>query len=221
VWRVLFIGGKRDLERDDSLRWEFLAPEDDLLDAFPRSKPDLVVFEARDPEVAKGVLEDLRALGGGVPLPFIVILSPSLLALDNLIGEAHDFILEPYHPKELAIRVRKALRRIFPSEKEGILRAGDLTIDLKARRVTLGGEPVLLTFKEYELLKLLATNPGRVFSRETLLNRIWGYDYFGGERTVDVHIRRLRAKIEKGGNTFIETVRGVGYRFREIPRERL
>ena len=81
--------------------------------------------------------------------------------------------------------------------------------------MTIRGDRVSLTFKEYELLKLLAENPGRVFSRYALLNQIWGYEYFGGTRTVDVHIRRLRSKIEDAEHNFIETIWNVGYRFRE------
>ena len=79
--------------------------------------------------------------------------------------------------------------------------------------MSVGGSPVELTFKEYELLRFLATQPDRVFTREALLDKVWGYDFYGGARTVDVHIRRLRSKLEIGGHTFIETVRSVGYRF--------
>jgi two-component system alkaline phosphatase synthesis response regulator PhoP len=95
-----------------------------------------------------------------------------------------------------------------------IIRRGDLSIDVEMCEVSLGGNLVELTFKEYELLKFLATYPGRVHSRDVLLDRVWGYDYYGGDRTVDVHIRRLRSKIEDHNHTFIDTVRNVGYRFR-------
>ena len=92
---------------------------------------------------------------------------------------------------------------------------GDLFIDLPKYEVRLAGRLIVLTLKEYELLCLLASHPGKVFSRETLLNKIWGYNYYGGARTVDVHITRLRNKIKEGDNYFIETVRGVGYKFKE------
>jgi len=88
-------------------------------------------------------------------------------------------------------------------------------LNLTKCEVSLANNVIPLTFKEYELLKLLATNPGKVFNREALLNRVWGYDYYGGDRTVDVHIRRLRSKIEDATHNFIETVRNIGYRFRE------
>ena len=93
------------------------------------------------------------------------------------------------------------------------MRCGALTIDLSNYRVTVDDDPLVLTFKEYELLRFLAANKDKVFTREALLNRVWGYDFYGGARTVDVHIRRLRSKIEDRTHTFIETVRNVGYRF--------
>ena len=90
-------------------------------------------------------------------------------------------------------------------------------MDLTSYRVFVSGRPVDLTFKEYELLRVLASHPDQVFTRETLLNRVWGYEFFGGARTVDVHIRRLRSKMEDADHTFIETVRNVGYRFKPSP----
>jgi len=123
-----------------------------------------------------------------------------------------DFVLLSAPPEELARRIERALWRKHGVDAENIIRCGALAIDLTNYRVTVDDEPVVLTFKEYELLRFLAMNAGRVFTREQLLNRVWGYDYFGGARTVDVHIRRIRAKIEIRGHAFIETVRNVGYR---------
>ncbi|MFA5148449.1 MAG: winged helix-turn-helix domain-containing protein, partial [Candidatus Omnitrophota bacterium] len=93
------------------------------------------------------------------------------------------------------------------------IKAGDLLIDVSRYEVTVNGGKIELTFKEYELLKFLASNKGRVYSRDQLLDKIWGYDYYGGTRTVDVHIRRLRSKIEDRRHTFIETIRNIGYKF--------
>ena len=127
-----------------------------------------------------------------------------------------DFIVSPPDPDELVIRAQRALRAGEEAEAEShLIRAGDLQIDTSSYEVTIRGNRVGLRFKEYELLKLLAENPGRVFSRDALLNQIWGYEYFGGTRTVDVHIRRLRSKIEDADHNFIETIWNVGYRFRE------
>lgn len=123
-----------------------------------------------------------------------------------------DFALLSAQPAELARRVERSFWRRHGVDSENFVRCGALTIDLSNYRVTVAGESLVLTFKEYELLRFLAMNAGRVFTREQLLNRVWGYDYFGGARTVDVHIRRIRAKIEIHGHAFIETVRNVGYR---------
>jgi two-component system alkaline phosphatase synthesis response regulator PhoP len=107
------------------------------------------------------------------------------------------------------------LKEAYTVKRKDLILIGNLVIDLACREVTLEGKTLSLTFTEYELLVFLAANSGRVFTREALLNKIWGYDYYGGDRTVDVHIRRLRAKIEWGKHSFIETVRGTGYRFKK------
>jgi DNA-binding response OmpR family regulator len=125
-----------------------------------------------------------------------------------------DFLVKPYDLDELAARVRRLLERAKGVDLGETIRAGELVIDLARCEVSVGGRPVELVFREYELLRFLMANRGRVFSRETLLNKVWGYDYFGGDRTVDVHIRRLRSKIEDAEHTFIDTVRNIGYRFR-------
>ena len=113
----------------------------------------------------------------------------------------------------VAARVRRAIWLKSGVESDNTLSAGDLRLDLANYKVYVSGRPIELTYKEYELLRFLATNQDKVFTREALLNRVWGYDFYGGARTVDVHIRRLRSKIEDRAHTFIETVRNVGYRF--------
>ena len=137
-------------------------------------------------------------------------------ALDPALPLA-DFITSPPDPDELVIRSRRVIESGYDQEEDDshIIRAGDIQINTSSYDVMISGNRVGLTFKEYELLKLLAENPGRVFSRYALLNQIWGYEYFGGTRTVDVHIRRLRSKIQDGEHNFIETIWNVGYRFRE------
>ncbi len=126
-----------------------------------------------------------------------------------------DFVLKPVNLEEIVVR----LQRLQHGRKQKVaspdfLTSGSLTIDLPKCEVAVAGRVIDLTFTEYELLKLLMSQKGSVFSRETLLNKIWGYDYFGGDRTVDVHITRLRSKIEDASHTYIETVRNIGYRFK-------
>jgi DNA-binding response OmpR family regulator len=122
-----------------------------------------------------------------------------------------DVILAPYRLSELAVRLRLARWRGDSNSSPETLRVGALTLDPAAYEVLVNRAPIELTLKEYQLLLFLMRNPGRVFSREELLDRVWEMDYLGGTRTVDVHVRRLRAKTEAGGDLF-ETVRGVGYR---------
>jgi two-component system alkaline phosphatase synthesis response regulator PhoP len=141
-----------------------------------------------------------------------VIRSDQLGTFDFSIG-FDDFVVYPALAEEVAARVRRAIWLKSGVEGDNTLRAGDLHIDLSNYKAYVAGRPIDLTYKEFELLRFLATNRDKVFTREALLNRVWGYDFYGGARTVDVHIRRLRSKIEDRGHTFIETVRNVGYRF--------
>ena len=149
-------------------------------------------------------------------LPTLAIISPDdLMSLDTDMIIT-DFIVSPFLEEELITRSIFSVKRatVAPLE-EDLINRGDLTINPSNYEVLINNIRVHLRFKEYELLLLLASNPGRVYDRATLLNQIWGYDYFGGTRTVDVHIRRLRSKIENNSeNPYIETIWNVGYRFR-------
>jgi DNA-binding response OmpR family regulator len=161
-------------------------------------------------------LDETRRL---IDAPFRPRLPLMLLVRADQVGQIDptwaidDFIVVPALPAELALRLRRAIWRRTGLDAANVLRSGDLMLDLANYKVFVADQPVNLTFKEFELLRFLVTNRGKVFTREALLNRVWGYEYFGGARTVDVHIRRLRSKIETGSTVWIETVRNVGYRF--------
>jgi two-component system alkaline phosphatase synthesis response regulator PhoP len=148
-------------------------------------------------------------------LPVIALVSPATIDAVTAEQGLTDFVIKPWNLDELAARLRRALIKSGKARESGVIKAGDLAIDPVRCEVELGGRLLALTFKEYELLKLLATNKGKVFTREALLNEVWGYDYYGGDRTVDVHIRRLRSKIEDPVHTFIDTVRNIGYKFKD------
>lgn len=146
--------------------------------------------------------------------PVLAIAQPEQVGLLRPDADFDDFVLAPLDDEELRVRVLRALARAG-GEGGSVLRRAGVVIDLERYTVTVDGEVVDLTYKEYELLAFLAGSPGRPFTREALLDRVWGYDYYGGARTVDVHVRRIRSKIE-GRRQYIETVRNVGYRFVEL-----
>ncbi len=171
---------------------------------------DVVLLDLRDiPPAAFNILSATYAEEGVILIAMVAGEQLDRVAVDLPID---DFVVLGSPPEELARRIERALWRKHGVDSENYVRCGALAIDLSNYRVTVDDEPLVMTFKEYELLRFLAMNAGRVFTREQLLNRVWGYDYFGGARTVDVHIRRIRAKIEIHGHAFIETVRNVGYR---------
>jgi len=124
-----------------------------------------------------------------------------------------DFCLDPFHPRELEARLRHLFWRGGSGAAPELVSYGGLVLNLETYQAAIDGSPIDLTYMEYELLKFLAQHPGKVFTRETLLSRVWGYEYYGGARTVDVHVRRLRAKLGEEHANLISTVRSVGYRF--------
>ncbi len=130
-----------------------------------------------------------------------------------------ELVFPPLESAQTLARIDVAIARANGPRDQNIISHGELVIDQDRYEVTLSGRKVDLTYKEYELLKYLAARPGRVFSREALLRAVWDYDYFGGTRTVDVHVRRLRSKIDDMKNLFIETVWNVGYRFRSTDED--
>jgi DNA-binding response OmpR family regulator len=160
-------------------------------------------------------LGQLREKKSDKHLPIIALMPGEMLnGIDSNL-EIDDFVVRPVDLPELVVRVKRTLRRTSNIDKQELITCGDLMIDPAKCEVSINGRLVVLTFKEYELLKVLISNRGKVFTRETLLNQVWGYDYYGGDRTVDVHIRRLRSKIEDATHTFIETVRNIGYKLSE------
>lgn len=163
-------------------------------------------------EADRGTAEEFAGRAGVTPLA-IAAISWGHLRAPGLTVATADVLVTPWRQGELSLRIKRLVQRRERPDQPGVIRAGDLVINPERYDVFLARKPVLLTFKEYELLKLLAANPGRVYSREALLEQVWGYKYFGGTRTVDVHVRRLRSKIEDATHTFIDTVWNVGYRF--------
>jgi DNA-binding response OmpR family regulator len=180
------------------------------------SSADLLLIEAED-ELDNSALKDMtQQIKKERNIPIILLVNREMLSDIENDTYIEDFILKPYDFHELQVRINRLLKKYNPrKESEECLKSGDIIIDIPRCEVSVAGKAVDLTFTEYELLKLLMSKKGHVFTREVLLNKIWGYNYFGGDRTVDVHITRLRSKIEDPSHSFIETVRNIGYRIKE------
>ncbi|HIE12494.1 MAG TPA: response regulator transcription factor [Desulfotomaculum sp.] len=184
------------------------------------NRPDLIILDVMLPGMdGLQFCKALRANERSRDIP-VIMLSARGAEKDKIWGletGADDYVTKPFSARELVARVRAHLRRRPPGQEKNRLVYGQLTIDRERLTVYWNDARQELTPKEFELLYLLAAYPGRVFSREYLLDKIWGYDFPGGSRTVDVHIRYIRQKLEQlpGAPRFIQTVRGAGYRFRE------
>ncbi|MGH9149009.1 MAG: winged helix-turn-helix domain-containing protein, partial [Acidimicrobiales bacterium] len=172
-----------------------------------------VICSDVDPEGAFAMCRALRRRD----LPFepvlLVVVAGQLTDLELRDDLFDDFCLLPLQPHELEARLKHLFWRSGRGTRPELVEYGPLVLNLETYQAAISGHPLDLTYMEYELLKFLATNPGRVFTREILLSRVWGYEYYGGARTVDVHIRRLRAKLGEEHANLIHTVRSVGYRF--------
>jgi DNA-binding response OmpR family regulator len=195
----------------------------EALELVAKKPPALVVLDIMLPDIdGWEVCRELRRTSD-VP---IIMLTAREGDEDKIVGleiGADDYVTKPFVPRELVARVKAILRRAraapAPAPEPGntVLNFGDLVIDIGKREVTLNGESITLRAKEFDLLAELARRPGWVFEREQLLRDVWGYDFYGDSGTIDVHVRRLRAKLNDDSSKprFIETVWGVGYRFKE------
>ena len=183
--------------------------------------PDVLLVDATaDTRIAEDATRSLAlAWEIGLP-PIIVIVDANAVASFRFEVGADDFLLVGATSGEISARLGLVLRRLGHGDEETVLKVGDLTVNPENYQVYVRGAPLDLTYKEFELLKFLAQRPGRVCDRDMLLREVWGYDYYGGTRTVDVHIRRLRAKLGPEHETLIETIRNVGYRLVPRPRDR-
>lgn len=191
------------------------------LDVLKREKTDLVVLDVMLPELnGIDVLKRIKGDAKTAHIP-VIMLTAKGEETDKIVGlelGADDYITKPFSPKELVARIKALLRRIEkPVEKTDTLKYGELIMDISRHEVKLKGKEIELTAKEFGLLEELLRNKGRVLTRDTLLNNVWGYDYFGNTRTVDVHVRRLREKMPLLEKAII-TVKQLGYKLSEEAR---
>lgn len=189
----------------------------ELLDALKRYTPKLIMLDIMLPGMdGIEILKHLRSNPATARIPVIMATAKGT-EYDRVLGldaGADDYLSKPFGMLEMVSRIRAVLRRTEPAEQTQILSMGSLQLDTAAHTVLVSGSRILLTLKEFELLRLFLEHPGRVFTRDQLLERVWGTDYVGESRTVDVHIGTLRTKIGICGE-YVQTVRGVGYRMEE------
>ena len=195
--------------------WKGVASTDEAAEGEPADGWSGVIVDCTgDSEQAWAFIRVVRK-AESAPAKLMVLVSGGQLAdLDLRDDLFDDFCLSPFHPAEFEARVRHLLWDAGETvTRAEVVEYADLSLNLETYQATIAGRPLDLTYMEYELLKFLAQNPGKVFTREILLSRVWGYEYYGGARTVDVHVRRLRAKLGEEHAGLIQTVRSVGYRF--------
>lgn len=204
------------------------ADGEEALALFHAEEPDLILLDLMLPKldgftVCRRIREESLA-----PIIMLTARTAEQDRVDGLEMGADDYLIKPFSPRELVARVKAVLRRVeeqpagsgpapAAASSGSVLRHGPILLDRERHEVFVEGEPVYLTPKEFALLALLMAHPGRVYSRETLLDQVWGYEFAGDTRTVDVHVRRLRQKVEKdpAHPSLLETVHGLGYRLRE------
>lgn len=190
----------------------------DFWEEMKKGNPSMVLLDIMLPdEDGLTILKKIRESHQTAKLP-VIMLSAKGAEFDKVIGldsGADDYIPKPFGMMELISRIKALLRRVEPEQKPSVLQVGSIVVDLSKHTVNADGKQVTLTYKEFELLCCLMENQGIVLNRDQLLSKIWGYDFDGETRTVDVHIRTLRQKLGEVSNC-IETIRGVGYKMEEI-----
>jgi len=221
--RVFIIANEREQARQ--LRAELaqrgldcliIPSKDGAIEQIAGQSPGLLLLDADEAKFGSEAWELAQRMRQEMNIPLIALIPREKLNGFDFSTGIDDFVVKPWEASEITARIKRILRQKGGVESEDIIRCGDLVIDSVKCEVSLGGKLIILTFKEYQLLKFLANNKGKAFTRDVLLDKVWGWDYYGGDRTVDVHIRRLRSKIEDSTHTFIETVRNIGYKFKEL-----
>ena len=222
VGTLLFIGdqNKQGQALKDALKKEtnfslHLIPKNGVsIDTIVEKDPDLLIinpvntyFEIMDLYYA------IKKEPQAQDLPIVLLMDESEMKTADLPSGIQEVLYRPLRMSEAVARLKLLFKRIHKIDQKNLIQRGKLVIDVAKYEIRIGDKKIDLTFTEFELLKFLCGHPGTVFTREVLLNKVWGYEYYGGTRTVDVHIRRLRSKIEGRSSSFIETVRNIGYKF--------
>ncbi len=176
--------------------------------------PDLVILSPKESYAQEiNFYYELKKESRMQDVPIVLLLDEKEMKSADLPSGIQEVLYRPLRIPEAVCRVQLLFKRLHKVDQKNLIQRGKLSIDVSKYEVRIGDRKIDLTYTEFELLKFLCSNPGTVFTRDVLLNKVWGYEYYGGTRTVDVHIRRLRSKIEGKSQSFIETVRNIGYKF--------
>ena len=222
VGNVIIIGDQnkqgqdlRDaLKKDTSFAARIISTHGLTMSGLTEKEPDVLVFNPKSSYA--DVMETYYSLKKEPQLqdvPIVLLIDEDEMRSADLPSGIQEVLYRPLRLSEAVFRIKHLFKRHHKIDQKNLIQRGKLTIDVSKYEIRIGDKKIDLTFTEFELLKFLCGHPGTVFTREVLLNKVWGYEYYGGTRTVDVHIRRLRSKIESRSSFFIETVRNIGYKF--------
>ncbi len=222
VGSILIIGdqNKQGVELKDALKKEThftttIVPKNGIsMNAILDKEPDLIVFNPKSQyfEIID-LYYSLKKEPQSQDVPIILLMDENEMKSADLPSGIQEVLYRPLRVAEAVARIQHLFKRIHKVDLKNLITRGKIAIDVAKYETRIGDKKIDLTYTEFELLKFLCSNPGTVFTRAVLLNKVWGYEYYGGTRTVDVHIRRLRSKIEGKSSVYIETVRNIGYKF--------
>ena len=222
VGSILIIGdqNKQGLDLKEALKKEthftaaVVAKNGISMNAILDKEPDLIVFnpKAQYFEIID-LYYSLKKEPQSQDIPIVLLMDENEMKSSDLPSGIQEVLYRPLRMLEAVARIQHLFKRLHKVDQKNLIVRGKISIDVAKYETRVGDKKIDLTYTEFELLKFLCSNPGTVFTRAVLLNKVWGYEYYGGTRTVDVHIRRLRSKIEGKSSVFIETVRNIGYKF--------
>ena len=222
VGSILFVGdqNKQGLDLKDALKKEthftlrLIAMNSASVREASEKEPDLIILNPKSTHLdALDLYYGFKKEPRTQDIPLVLLMDEAEMKKADLPSGIQEVLYRPLRVAEAVVRLQHLFKRVHKIDQKNMIQKGKLLIDVSKYEVKIGEKKIDLTYTEFELLKFLCSNPGTVFTREVLLNKVWGYEYYGGTRTVDVHIRRLRSKIEGKSSTFIDTVRNIGYKF--------
>lgn len=205
---------KDALKKETNFTVHLISKNSISMESIVEKRPDLIIINPKNTYFEiMDLYYSLKKEAQVQDVPIVLLMDENEMKTSDLPSGIQEVLYRPLRIPEAVARINLVFKRIHKVDQKNIVQRGKITIDVAKYETKVGEKKIDLTFTEFQLLKFLCSNPGTVFTREVLLNKVWGYEYYGGTRTVDVHIRRLRSKIEGKSCLFIETVRNIGYKF--------